>query len=402
MKRPFFLFLFFILSAAFTYAQCGDRYYNPIFSDVTMNSDIVYGKNANYLGDTTTLVMDIYRPVGDTETKRPLLIFAHAGFFVAGTKEDGDMVEFCNYFAKKGYVCASISYRLGVSIFEIDSLGFGKAIIRSVQDARAAIRFFRDEDNAVLYGIDTTQIFLGGSSAGAVLALHAGFLTQDSPIQPWVQTLVDDLGGFEGDSGYPGHSSSLKGVISFAGAMVDTSWMVNSSVAVCSTHSKDDPVVPYDYGTTYYLGIPIAPVMGGDLVHQRAIHLGNPEAFLSFDSAGHVPHLAGPDELWETEVFVTDFLYRQLDCFDGTIPASVTTIEQQVKIYPVPAHSHFITGGNAFSAGTAILYSVTGSQVMEENFSDHVIPVIVQPGIYILQLHDRQTDQTVSEKVMVY
>ena len=46
--------------------------------------------------------MDIYRPVGDTETNRPLIIFAHGGTFIFGSKNNPTAVDFCEAFAKRG------------------------------------------------------------------------------------------------------------------------------------------------------------------------------------------------------------------------------------------------------------------------------------------------------------
>ena len=56
--------------------------------------------------------MDIYTPVGDNYTNRPLLIFAHGGSFIGGSKTNPTMVDLCETFAKRGYVTASINYRL--------------------------------------------------------------------------------------------------------------------------------------------------------------------------------------------------------------------------------------------------------------------------------------------------
>jgi len=57
--------------------------------------------------------MDIYQPTGDIETARPLIIWAHGGSFQSGTSADADVVALSQAFAKKGFVCASINYRLG-------------------------------------------------------------------------------------------------------------------------------------------------------------------------------------------------------------------------------------------------------------------------------------------------
>ncbi|MCY7327486.1 MAG: carboxylesterase family protein, partial [Saprospiraceae bacterium] len=50
---------------------------------------------------------------GDDDTCRPLSILMHGGAFVVGTKEDGNMVSLAQEIAARGYVVASINYRLG-------------------------------------------------------------------------------------------------------------------------------------------------------------------------------------------------------------------------------------------------------------------------------------------------
>ena len=57
------------------------------------------------------LVMDIYEPLGDVLTQRPAIVFAHSGGFITGDRNHDDMVAFCDSFARKGYVTATIDYR---------------------------------------------------------------------------------------------------------------------------------------------------------------------------------------------------------------------------------------------------------------------------------------------------
>ena len=95
-------------------AQCVDgRYRDLIFPMVSVTSDVEYGANISHNGTNTTLLLDVFEPQGDVEALRPLVIMAHGGFFVSGSKEGVDIVPFCNDLARMGYVAASIKYRLG-------------------------------------------------------------------------------------------------------------------------------------------------------------------------------------------------------------------------------------------------------------------------------------------------
>jgi len=49
-----------------------------------------------------------------------------------------------------------------------------RASCRAIQDSRAAIRYFKH--HSLTYDIDTTQMFLIGSSSGGIIALQAAFM----------------------------------------------------------------------------------------------------------------------------------------------------------------------------------------------------------------------------------
>jgi len=61
-------------------------------------------------GKSQALLLDFYEPLGDKLEERPLVIIAHGGSFLTGDRSQ--TVEFCVDFAKRGYVCANIEYRL--------------------------------------------------------------------------------------------------------------------------------------------------------------------------------------------------------------------------------------------------------------------------------------------------
>src|SRR5687767_8522147 len=116
----------------FVNAQCeGGRYISPIFSADNVTSNIQYGNNVTYTGSAQNLQLDIYQPTGDTVSARPLIIIAHGGSFLFGSKTGPDVVPFCHDFAKMGYVVASINYRLGIAGLPVpgpDSTGATEAV----------------------------------------------------------------------------------------------------------------------------------------------------------------------------------------------------------------------------------------------------------------------------------
>ena len=58
------------------------HYYQPVFSAVTVTSNVPYGAATTYLIATQQLLLDICQPTDDTMKRRPLIIFAHQGGFV--------------------------------------------------------------------------------------------------------------------------------------------------------------------------------------------------------------------------------------------------------------------------------------------------------------------------------
>src|SRR5262249_29826760 len=133
---PALLALFCFNASAQLPDTSGGRYANDLFLQITLTSNVSYGTAMTVFSTPQTLLLDVYEPTGDTVQMRPLLIFAHGGSFLGGTKLDQDVVELCNRFAHMGYVCASIEYRLGIGL-PVDSVNAGRAVIRAVQDMKA-------------------------------------------------------------------------------------------------------------------------------------------------------------------------------------------------------------------------------------------------------------------------
>ena len=157
----------------------------------------------------TDLKMDIYAPKGDKEEKRAAVIVAHGGSFVAGAKDDTDQksVAYCGSLAARGFVAASIGYRLGVTVqdvdgtipadvgvlagqllsnaaykMKIDAADYARAVYRGVQDINAAVRYLRA--NAETYGIDPERIYVLGNSAGAILAIENIYTSKETDFPP--------------------------------------------------------------------------------------------------------------------------------------------------------------------------------------------------------------------------
>jgi len=313
------------------------RYADDVFADFIVTSNITYGQNTSWNNATTVLKMDFYEPTGDTETARPLIIWVHGGSFIGGSKTDIDVKTWSERFAKKGYACASIDYRVG--FFPFDSANAVKAVVRATQDLRAAIRFFyKDRQTSDTYKIDTTKIYIGGSSAGAITALHVGYLDNECEIVDYLNAnTIASLGGLEGASGNPGYSMDVKAVINGCGALARYSWLEAGDIPLCSIHGTNDGTVKYNRGVVNP-GTPLMYLDGSRMIHKRACAVGLDNQFYTFSGAPHVPYAgtsASALAYMDTTVnFIRDFLVGQLGCTQAIIQPENNPMEA-ATLYPI-------------------------------------------------------------------
>jgi poly(3-hydroxybutyrate) depolymerase len=311
----------------------GGRYYQDVFPTFTLTSDVTYGEAINVNGNLQSLELDIYQPEGDTLSQRPLLILAHGGSFVFGSKTGLDVVSLCSKFVKLGYVVVSIEYRLGFGGLPSVSSAT-QAVYRGTSDMKAAIRFFRKsagEGNP--YKINPDYIFTGGVSAGAFTALHAAYIDEESEIPAEIDPVA--FGGVEGNSGNPGFSSNTRAVVNLCGAIGDTSWINVGDVPNISMHGTNDPTVPYATDLITVLGFDLLTVDGSASIAQRMNNLGIPHEFISWQGADHVPFVSDANYQDSVYQFVVPFLGDLLGCD----PTSTSAVEQTAKfeLFPNPA-----------------------------------------------------------------
>jgi para-nitrobenzyl esterase len=338
MKKHYLLAITVLAFQGLTIAQTpcdAGRYSTEIFSTVDVTSNINFGQNLTWDSNVENLDLDFYEPNGDTETKRPLIIWAHGGSFIGGTKVDPDVVELSNRFAKRGYACASIDYR--VFFFPFDSVNAVKAVVRAVQDMKAAIRFFyKDAATTDFYGIDTNKIFIGGSSAGAVTALHAAYFDKECEIENYMTIAeLNTLGGIEGTSGNPGYSSNVQGVISLAGALASYGYLEAGDVPVCSLHGDDDGTVPYGRDYASVSGIPMLYMDGSRMIDEQAAAIGVQSNLYTHYGAGHAPYATSAAYMDTTVNFVRDFLIDLLGCTETPLQVA-NTPSGPADLYTIP------------------------------------------------------------------
>ncbi len=311
------------------------RYLDPVFNSTVATNNIVYAVNqVSIIGetlpvatgsstpiglDTTTtpptpilfsmpaLEMDIFQPSGDTVSERPLIIYLHTGEFApiirngnaTGSRTfDYATQTFCNEYAKRGYVVANTDYRLGwnptLPTEPERASSFLKAVFRGVQDAKAAVRFLREDyENGNTYRIDTSKIIIVGEGTGGHIALAYATIDKLSELQlpkfldpvtamPLLDTAV--LGDWDGYGGNPayntpsniGYSNKVHMVCNMGGMLMDLSWLEAGDVPVAAVHGNLDAIARFTTGNISVSGVNIiSNISGSHDVVKKANILGN-------------------------------------------------------------------------------------------------------------------------------
>jgi acetyl esterase/lipase len=269
-----------------------------------VQKDLVYGVAPNYVGVMDTLEIDIYKPLGDNNPKRPLIVLVYGGSWLAGCKED--VKDFAIDMARRGYVVACPNYRLGWhkdnyvpapsclldgtqrNLYPFDSCEVIRALYRGQQDVKGAIRWMKGR--AQQDSTDACKVLVGGISAGGFNALAVGFLDRPSEKPLCCFDLPDvlppdpnmlnqavmkncalssfsvtqaararpNLGGIDGSLNQNGMDANVLGVINFFGGVpyeaLPNNWLAGPDTpAVYLYHQTCDGVVPFGYGQPYFV-----------------------------------------------------------------------------------------------------------------------------------------------------
>ncbi|MBO4659561.1 MAG: alpha/beta hydrolase [Prevotella sp.] len=321
------------------------RYLEPITSDTAMVvSDILYSTasgfySSNPVGDIPIseydtyidamldkyefstkdidLHMDIYSIENDTVKQRPLIILLHGGAFLFGDKAGTFMRHLAQHFATRGYMVASLNYRMGCSFGGIVTIQ--RTIYRAVQDTDRAIRFLISHSDD--FGFDPHSIFLVGHSAGAITALTASVMTDDES--------DDDVTSapFRRDLGSLPPIVPPLGTIGLWGAITDLDLIDRAdNPDFLLMHGTDDDIVPFREGIPFVKNMPGVldlflnrsnRLYGSGAIKEKMDQLGLPCQVHFFPGLNHDPHLNEEgkfnDNIHVVDSITTSFLYSKLD-----------------------------------------------------------------------------------------
>ena len=328
------------------------RYQNEVFSQVEIKKDIVYGKAPGYWTESPytddpyievlakgmvksfkdpamlDLKLDVYLPLLDSLARRPLVLLIHGGGFYIGSKQSVTEKALADALSKRGYVVASIDYRLGFKPFAKD-IEF--SAYRAIQDAHAALRYLSKYSDEL--HIDPTQVYVGGTSAGAVASLSLAFMSNDERPERILEAEKDgEFGKIESSGNNYTSPFKIKAVVNMWGAVSDLKvFNETEKIQVLSIHGTADEVVPFEHDYPFQNSLLLNRLLMGKMYGSKPIHdrlkmLGIKNKLVALDGLGHEPELKTHDTLNENMDSISNHVVRFLH--DVTSPEIILPAKQ--------------------------------------------------------------------------
>jgi len=267
-----FLFTYFFLTGIISQAQetIPIKYKNTVFTETTIRKKLSYA-TAEHPGIKDKFYQfDLYEPRSDNTAKRPLIIWLHGGGFKFGSKNARGIKLWSETFAKRGYVCAALNYRLSKKNPLFNFIELKKSCYEAVQSVEEAVAYFKK--NHALYRIDATRIILAGNSAGAMIALQAVYSSH-------AELAASAQMGGAGLLSNKHNPAGIAAVINFWGGLFNIEWLQNARVPIFSAYGTNDKVVlPGNKDTSLY---------GTASIHAKATQLHIPNAVKVYEGYTH-------------------------------------------------------------------------------------------------------------------
>ncbi|NOR74524.1 MAG: alpha/beta hydrolase fold domain-containing protein [Draconibacterium sp.] len=170
--KPIFIVFLFFVNPLIGFGQIQNEV------EINIEKDIVFGESINFKGEKETLLLDIYSSTEGVTKNRPAILWMHGGGFRIGNdKSQKYIVAMSERFARRGYVCLSINYRVRENPKD-DKSGTMKD---ALEDAMKGLNWLRE--NSEKLGIDKSKIVIGGGSAGGMLASHLCYMDENETVK---------------------------------------------------------------------------------------------------------------------------------------------------------------------------------------------------------------------------
>ncbi len=390
------LYLSLLLTICFSflkaqYCEIENRFtQSDYFSLLEIDSitNVQYGTANDFLGTSQNLKMDLYFPKESVDEldKKPFILLIHGGGFYSGDRSHKKAE--CIKFAQNGFVTATISYRLDWD--DTNPFGITKAIYRAQQDAEASLRFLTN--HADDYGIDTSWMFIGGSSAGAITANNVVYSDQSewNSIYLGIET---DQGSIKTSGNTLTDQFTLKGVFNNWGAVPLRVVEPSELIPQIAFHGELDDVVGIDT---------LTGLMGSRSIHEVLEENGICSDLSVDPIGGHGIYIDLEGLVFRTQK--TSCFFKNIMCdecssiytTDKVDPActllSSNELNTEIKVFPNPT-SNLINFGETLK-GNLTITSLDGKTIMEiKSFNANLLDVSnLAKGTYILQLSSQNSE----------
>jgi pimeloyl-ACP methyl ester carboxylesterase len=393
-------FLFFHPKATFDLAlrpvvdaKPTERYQNEVFDNIEVKSDILYGKANGYwtrspysddpyvvtLGkgmiktfkdsELLDLKLDLYFSRTDLLKTRPVVMLIHGGAFYIGNKESVCEQALATALAKRGYFVASIDYRMG---FKPTPSDIEMSAYRAIQDAHAALRYLSYHSKGI--GIDPNQVYVGGTSAGAVASLNVAFMKNDERPERILENEKEGLVSKIEESGNRfTETFTIKAVANMWGAVSDLNIIdPDEKISVLSIHGTNDDIVPFEHDFPFRNSLMVNRMImdkmyGSKPVHDRLSSLGIRNKLVVLPGLGHEPQL----ETWNKLNNYIDTLihYTAKFFYEETAPSVFLPVNQLTVNANSPLKSIYYEVSN----GNAVEVSAVGGVKANSNPADATV-----------------------------
>jgi acetyl esterase/lipase len=350
--------------------------------------NVTYGNSLTWDGVSEDLKIDYYFPKTtiDPMPSRPFILMIHGGGFNIGAKED--LILECRELAKRGYVVATMNYRLGGPVFV-------ESVYRAQQDANAALRY--SIEIATSLEIDTSWMFIGGMSAGSITSFFTHYMSQDdwNSVNPTIETM---LGALDTSGNNLPHTFEIDGIFNQWGASVDSATTPDELIPMISFHGALDTVVPIGEGD---LG-----TIGSQILHDRLIANGICSDFTLDPEGGHVVYYT-----LEGRKFMinrTSCFFKSLFCDDcsdffstepvladcsGALNINESSLQNEVSVYPNPFKDQ-LSFNNLSGNEYFYLYNIQGQVIYEGTDIQSQSFDQLSSGLYLLRVLQDDQQQT--------
>ncbi|MBK9109532.1 MAG: alpha/beta hydrolase fold domain-containing protein [Saprospiraceae bacterium] len=415
MKNKYFFLLavFFVLNVkAFGQYCTSDTRYTEVeyfdSNEITTGANIQFGIAIDHFGNPDTLLMDLYYPnLGiDTSPKRPFIMLFHGGGFSSGDKQSGDIKDLCILMARRGFVCASVNYRLG---YDFTEYGQYKARYRAIQDGHAAMRFVVNNANAVR--IDTSWLFVGGQSAGSLLALGMVYADQfelDSISLLYNATATSvELGKLYTSGNNLTNTYSFKGIFNNWGGITESEVDFDEMLPTIAFHGELDTTVLIDADNSFlHYTLNGSRAIHYDLISNHVcseITIDITGGHGIFRNASSVFRGARASCFFKS-VFCNncvDFYTTDSIPSNCTLPLNVdyNSFTPNIKIFPNPVENSFKIEG-VKSALDISIYNAVGQLVYKEKTYDGEVQINLMPGLYFLTIRQLELHKSYTTKLI--